>query len=58
MIPIVRETTDRQDELAVISCAPRGAATDRWKPPVELTKKEQLIMKSLNRVRPLFGFLR
>jgi len=31
---------------------------DRWKPPVELTKKEQLIMKRLNRVRPLFGFLR
>ena len=31
---------------------------DRWKPPVELTKKEQLIMKRLNRVRTLFGFLR
>ncbi len=31
---------------------------DRWEPPVELTKKEQLIMKRLNRVRPLFGFLR
>jgi hypothetical protein len=30
----------------------------RWKPPVELTKKEQLIMKRLNRVRALFGFLR
>jgi hypothetical protein len=31
---------------------------ERWEPPVELTKKEQLIMKRLNRVRPLFGFLR
>jgi hypothetical protein len=31
---------------------------DRWKPPVELTKREELIMKRLNRVRPLFGFLR
>jgi len=31
---------------------------DRWKPPVELTKREQMIMKRLNRVRALFGFLR
>jgi hypothetical protein len=31
---------------------------DRWKPPVEMTKQEQLIMKRLNRVRALFGFLR
>jgi hypothetical protein len=31
---------------------------DRWKPQVELSKKEQLIMKRLNRVRALFGFLR
>jgi Transposase DDE domain/Transposase domain (DUF772) len=31
---------------------------DRWKPPVEMTKQEQLIMKRLNRVRPLFGFFR
>src|SRR5271163_2450510 len=31
---------------------------DRWKPPVELTKQEQMIMKRLNRVRTLFGFLR
>lgn len=31
---------------------------DRWKPRVELTKKEQLIMKRLGRVRALFGFLR
>ena len=31
---------------------------DRWKPPVELSKKEQLMMKRLNRVRALFGFLR
>lgn len=30
----------------------------RWKPPLELTKREQMIMKRLNRVRPLFGFLR
>ena len=31
---------------------------ERWNPPVELSKKEQLIMKRLNRVRALFGFLR
>jgi hypothetical protein len=31
---------------------------ERWKPRVELTKREQLIMKRLNRVRALFGFLR
>jgi hypothetical protein len=31
---------------------------DRWKPPVELTKQEEFIMKRLNRVRTLFGFLR
>jgi hypothetical protein len=30
----------------------------RWTPRVELTKQEQLIMKRLNRVRALFGFLR
>lgn len=31
---------------------------ERWKPQVELSKKDQLIMKRLNRVRALFGFLR
>ena len=31
---------------------------DRWKPPIEISKKEQLIMKRLGRVRTLFGFLR
>ncbi len=31
---------------------------DRWKPRVELTKREQMMMKRLNRVRALFGFLR
>lgn len=31
---------------------------ERWSPRVELTKQEQLIMKRLNRVRALFGFLR
>jgi hypothetical protein len=31
---------------------------NRWEPPVELTKQEQMIMKRLNRVRTLFGFLR
>jgi hypothetical protein len=31
---------------------------ERWKPPVELTKQEQMIMKRLSRVRPLIGFLR
>jgi hypothetical protein len=31
---------------------------DRWNPPVELTKQEEFIMKRLNRVRALFGFLR
>ncbi|MBN4050342.1 transposase [Desulfobulbus sp. AH-315-M07] len=31
---------------------------DRWCPPLALSKQEQLIMKRLNRVRALFGFLR
>ncbi len=31
---------------------------ERWKPPIEISKKEQLIMKRLGRVRALFGFLR
>jgi hypothetical protein len=31
---------------------------ERWTPRVEQTKKEQLIMKRLGRVRALFGFLR
>jgi hypothetical protein len=31
---------------------------ERWKPPVEVTKKEQLILKRLGRVRTLFKFLR
>lgn len=31
---------------------------ERWKPRIELTKKEELIMKRLGRVRALFGFLR
>ena len=31
---------------------------ERWKPPIEIRKKEQLILKRLGRVRALFGFLR
>jgi hypothetical protein len=31
---------------------------DQWSPPIELSKQEKLIMKRLNRVRALFGFLR
>jgi len=31
---------------------------NRWKPRVDLMKKEHFIMKRLNRVRALFGFLR
>lgn len=31
---------------------------ERWKPRVELTKQEKLMMKRLTRVRALFGFLR
>ena len=31
---------------------------ERWKPRVELTPKEEFIMKRLNRARALFGFLR
>jgi hypothetical protein len=31
---------------------------DRWSPPEELSKQEQLLMKRLTRVRALFGFLR
>jgi len=31
---------------------------DRWKPRIELTKQEKMMMKRLTRVRALFGFLR
>jgi hypothetical protein len=31
---------------------------ERWSPRVELTKREQMMMKRLTRVRALFGFLR
>lgn len=31
---------------------------ERWNPSLDLSKQEQLIMKRLNRVRALFGFLR
>lgn len=31
---------------------------ERWMPPIELTKQEQMLMKRLKRVRALFGFLR
>jgi hypothetical protein len=31
---------------------------NRWTPPVELTAQEERLLKRLNRVRPLFGFLR
>lgn len=31
---------------------------ERWMPKVELTKREQMMMKRLTRVRALFGFLR
>lgn len=34
------------------------ACMERWKPRIELTKAEQMVMKRLRRVRPLFGFLR
>jgi len=33
-------------------------AIPKWRPREELTKKEQLLMKRLGRVRKLFGFLR
>src|SRR6202789_4720251 len=58
MISIVCAPGDRQGDGAVISSPPGGAHMDRWEPPVEVTKREQLIMDRLNRVRPLFGFLR
>lgn len=31
---------------------------DRWNPPIELTAQENMLLKRLNRVRPLFGYLR
>lgn len=31
---------------------------ERWTPPVDLTRQEQMLMKRLTRVRALFGFLR
>jgi hypothetical protein len=42
----------------MILWAQRGAPVERWKPRSDLTKREQLIMKRLGRVRALFGFLR
>src|SRR5471030_1574337 len=36
----------------------RQAPMKRWKPAVELTKKEQFIVKRLKRTRKLFAFLR
>jgi Transposase DDE domain/Transposase domain (DUF772) len=47
-----------KNAVPVISCCSRGATMQRWNPPVELTKQEQMIMKRLSRVRTLFGFLR
>jgi sigma54-dependent transcription regulator len=44
--------------MIMISSAPGGARMERWSPPVELSKQEQLLMKRLMRVRALFGFLR
>jgi hypothetical protein len=31
---------------------------ERWRPPIEVTKREQLILERLGRVRTLFEFLR
>ena len=31
---------------------------ERWDPPVEVTAQEEMLLKRLHRVRPLFGFLR
>lgn len=41
----------------VITCGAE-VPMERWQPRVELSKQEALIMKRLNRVRALFGFLR
>jgi hypothetical protein len=35
-----------------------GETMKRWIAPVELTAQEERLLKRLNRVRPLFGFLR
>src|SRR5271156_5389346 len=58
MIPIGCAIGDRQAVREMILWAQRGAPVDRWKPRIEMTKREQLIMKRLGRVRALFGFLR
>jgi hypothetical protein len=42
----------------MISSPAGGTAMDQWWPRVELSKQEAFIMKRLNRVRALFGFLR
>lgn len=31
---------------------------ERWDPPIEVTEQEEMLLKRLHRVRPLFGFLR
>src|SRR5271163_196258 len=58
MIPIVCAVGDRQIARGMILWAPRGAPVERWKPRIEMTKKDQMIMKRLGRVRALFAFLR
>src|SRR5271154_5312104 len=58
MIPIGCAIGDRQAVRGMILWAQRGAPVDRWKPRIEMTKREQLIMKRLGRVRALFAFLR
>jgi hypothetical protein len=36
----------------------RRASMKHWKPSIELTKKEQILIKRLKRTRKLFAFLR
>ncbi len=33
-------------------------AVPRWKPPVEISKREERVMRRLKRTGKLFGFLR
>lgn len=51
---------DEEGDPAPVVCFLRRRRffVERWSPPTELSKQEQLIMKRLNRVRALFGFLR
>src|SRR5262245_27240851 len=55
-LPVLTASGNRRLPRPMISWLVRGGTVERRKPPIELGKREQLIMKRLGRVRALFGF--